>query len=686
MNHWTRSFLSLSAVATLSLQCGMLASAQLTESPNAPAVTHLRISAPARQQVIPETLFGSFLEPIGHSTYGGLWADIVENPSMEEGLWSAGNVVQMLQDRPELQRASSLGLPLPWEPLDAHQGNRYLSIRGNAANSNQSLLIMSLPGKETGILQRVYPSAARQLTYNGSLMVRHVRGNDVVNVSLRKHHRPTEILASAVLHSAPASWTKLSFQLALKPDTVAPLEPVDLVISVSDDARVQVDSISLFPSDAVDGMDPEVVAMAKDLRSPVVRFGGNFTSAYRWQDGVGPRDKRVSVINPSWGIPEYNTFGTDEFLRFCELIQARPQVALNLGTGTPEEAGEWVRYVNAHFGDHHGGLLWELGNELWGDFQIGYPSLSRVADITRKTSEAVRAVDPHAQLIATGGDEDFFHEWNAQQLSTPPSTFDYLSTHFVVQDNTRLQDSTAEFRTAAALALPTGLAGKLRDMHQQAVDAGRGKVQIAFTEWLMVSDSHTGPNFRNLGGAMFAGSFLNMLMRNADIVGISDMTGIVEFGGIWKKSGRVYGAPAYWVLREYSQARPHWLLDVQSDGGTYSVKQGVTRLPEIANVPYLDCSAALTEDKRTAVLTCVNNHLDRDIPANLDVQSGGALNTRVAISTISGDSILSENDEHRPSRVVPSRETAILQGSVLAHVFPAHSITVLQVPVEPPTH
>ena len=386
---------------------------------------------------------------------------MVENPSFESGLWSAGNVANYLRNRPSLRRASELGLPLPWEPLDSTQGNRYLSVRGDAGNSYESMLVMSLPGKEVGILQQVYLPVQRELTYTGTVMIKHMRGPAAVSITLRRHDHPDQILARTALDASAATWTSYPYTLTLPANTVTPREPVDLVLSLSDDARAQFDNATLFPADAVDGMDPDELTLARDLETPVVRFGGNFTSAYRWQDGIGPREKRVSVINPSWGIPEYNTFGTDEFLDFCKRIHAEPQIALNLGTGKPSDAGDWVRYVDDHWGNHQGGLLWELGNELWGDFQIGYPSLERVAAVTLATSQAVRVVDPHARLIATGGDEDHFHDWNAQQLTNPPGTFNYLSTHFVVGDGTQLQNATANFRTMAALALPWGLAERM---------------------------------------------------------------------------------------------------------------------------------------------------------------------------------------------------------------------------------
>ena len=658
------------------------ARAQLTESAPAPNTPiHLRISSPAALRIIPDTLFGSFLEPIGHSVYGGLWADLIENPSLEPGLWSAGNVSKMLQDLPELTRASQLGLPLPWQPLNPAQGSRYAPIRGDAANSTQSLLIMSLPGKEVGILQRVYLPVHRELAYNGSLWLKHVRGPSVVSISIRRHAHPDQTLASTSVEASASTWTRYPFTLTLQPGQIAPLEPADLVLSLSDDGRVQVDNISLFPADAVDGMDPDVLRMARALHSPIVRFGGNFTSDYDWKDGTGPRDKRISMRNLSWGIPEYNTFGTDEFLRFCELIHAQPQFALNLGTGTPQQAAEWVRYVDDHWGDHKGGSLWELGNELWGDFQIGYPSQQRIAAVTLATSQAVRAVDPSARIIATGGDEDSFHDWNAQQFTSPPGTFNFLSTHFVVNDNVLLPHPSDDFRTMAALALPWGLAPRMRAIKRQALDSGHTNVDVAFTEWLMISNAHIAPNFTNMGGALFAAGFLNMVLRNSDAVAISDMTGILEFGGIWKKRAQVYGAPAYYVLREYASAHPHLLLDVANTSPTYSIAQGIRRLPEIPNVPYLDVVAAETADHSSLLLLCVNRHLSRPETAEIDLRAVGIKSGTAKITTLSAENILTENDEESPNRVTPITRTEPVKPT-LTYTFPNASVTILQIPLK----
>ncbi len=657
-------------------------SAQITETgPISDVPIQVHITRLASLRTIPTSVFGSFLEPIGKSTYGGLWADALENPSFEDGLWSAGNIANMLRMRPELQRASQLGIPLPWEPLGQAQGNRYLPVWGDAANSSRSLLIMSLPGKEVGIRQMVYLPVHRELSYTGSVWLKHMQGPTKVTVSIRAHNHEDRVLATQDLDAAATQWTKYTFQLALKQGQVSALEPVDFVIALNDDARAEVDQASLMPADNIDGMDPDVIAMARDLHSPLIRFGGNFTSAYDWKDGMGPRGKRVGKLNVSWGIPEYNTFGTDEFLEFCRLIHAQPQIALNLGTDTPQKAAEWVQYVNQHWGDHQGGLLWELGNELWGDFQVGYPSQGRVADVTRKVSEAVRRVDPKARLIATGGDEDHFHDWNAAQLSNPPGTFDFLSTHFVVGDNVQMHNATAEFRTMASLALPIGLGKQMHAIHDQIQQSPhRDRVKTAFTEWLMISNSHVGLNYPNMGGALFAGGFLNMILSNSDIVPISDMTGIMEFGGIWSKRGQVYGAPAYWVLREYANAQPRTLLSVESNSPEYSVAHGVDRLPEIASVPYLDVVAAESEGGRSLVLFCVNRYLTRSLTASFNFESLGAKGKVAKVTTLAADSILTENDEEDPNRVKPVVHTEAVHG-IFTHKFPNASVTVIEIPL-----
>ncbi len=645
--------------------------------PAAEIIVRIDVSKTANYS-IPRSIFGTFLEPIGNSTYNGLWAELLRNPSFEDSLWDVKHVADMIKDDPELSRASEMALPLPWEPLRYAQGSRYAPQWNDAANSYRSLLLMALPDKQTGIRQKVYLPVYRVSHYIGSVYLKPISGPGRIEVSLRERNNPDHVLDRRELQVGATGWQRYEFALDVPPRQLAALEPADFVIAASDETRVLIDQASLLPGDNIDGMDPEMIAMSRELKTPIVRFGGNFTSAYHWRDGVGPRDRRVSMLNTAWGIPEYNQFGTDEFLRFCQLIGAEPQIALNLGTGTPQEAAEWVEYVNGHWADHAGGLLWELGNELWGDFQIGYPTLPRVAERTKSFSDAVRKVDRKARLIATGGDPDVFQDWNAAQLTNPPDTFNYLSTHFVVTTNSvQATHPSPDFIAKAVFALPVELERRLRTMHQQFEKTGKPTVNTAFTEWLFwSSEDQFSPRYDNMGGAIGTGGFLNMLLRNSDIVPISDMTGIIEFGGIWKKRGRVFGVPSYWVFRMYSNADIAKLVETQSHGPTYDVDQGSTRLPKIVGVPYLDVVAAINGSGNKLTLFCVNRHLTRDLETKINL--AGFRPTNATARSIFADSIYEKNDETEPEHIHPRATPLSVESAEFKYTFRHESVTVIE--------
>ena len=645
--------------------------------PAAEIIVQIDVNKTANYSV-PRSIFGTFLEPIGNSTYNGLWAELLRNPSFEDSLWDVKHVAEMVKDDPELSRASEMALPLPWEPLRYAQGSRYAPQWNDAANSYRSLLLMALPDQQTGIRQKVYLPVYRVSHYIGSVYLKPISGPGRIEVSLRERNNPDHVFDRRDLLVGATGWQRYEFALDVPARQLATLEPADFVIAASDETRVLIDQASLFPGDNMDGMDPEMIAMSRELKTPIVRFGGNFTSAYHWRDGVGPRDRRVSMLNTAWGIPEYNQFGTDEFLRFCQQIGAAPQIALNLGTGTPQEAAEWVQYVNAHWANHAGGLLWELGNELWGDFQIGYPTLPRVAERTKSFSDAVRNVDPKARLIATGGDPDVFQDWNAAQLTNPTDTFNYLSTHFVVTTNSvQAPHPSPDFIAKAVFALPVELERRLRTMHQQFEKTGKPTVNTAFTEWLFwSSEDQFSPRYDNMGGAIGTGGFLNMLLRNSDIVPISDMTGIIEFGGIWKKRGRVFGVPSYWVFRMYSNADIAKLVETQSHGPTYDVDQGSTRLPKIVGVPYLDVVAAINGSGNKLTLFCVNRHLTRDLETKINL--AGFRPTNATARSMFADSIYEKNDETEPEHIHPRATPLSVESAEFKYTFRHESVTVIE--------
>jgi len=681
-------FLSISALITIGPWVLPFSAQQVSPAQQSSPLT-IRVDATKRASYkIPRSIYGAFLEPIGNSIYPGVWAELLENPSFEDNLWSAGvvhpdsvrpNLAEIVHDRPELAVSSELGLPLPWEPLFSSQGARYAPEWNDAANSERSLLLMALPDHETAVRQRVYLPVHRTLRFVGSVYLKHLSGLPEVEVSVRKRDHPEDVFAAQKLSLSGNEWRKYEYALEVPQGRIAPLESADYVIAVNHETRVLVDQASLMPDDNIDGLDPDMVAMSRAMKPSIVRFGGNFTSAYHWRDGIGPRDKRRTMLNVAWGMPEYNQFGTDEFLRFCELIGAEPQIALNLGTGTPDEGAAWVQYVDEHWGSHEDGLLWELGNELWGTFQVGYPTLSKVAERTKAFSDAVLKVDPHARLIATGADPDHFQDWNAAQLSNAPASFQFLSTHFVVGTNSmETPNANEDFIERATFALPIQLGRQLRKMHDQVQNSpGRDVVKTAFTEWLYWAPNDTYPRYDNMGGAIGAGGFFNMLLRNADIVPISDMTGIVEFGGIWKKRGQVFGTPSYWAFRMYSTAHATIPVEASSNSETYNVTRGESRLPEIENVPYLDVVAALDNSGNKLTLFCVNRDLTRDLPAKITI-AGFRSKGNALVHTLHAESIYEKNDETQPEHIHPQDESIAVSPGGFTYSFRRESVSVIE--------
>jgi alpha-N-arabinofuranosidase len=652
------------------------ACAQIIPSRPMPPTVTVRVGNEGTERV-PDTIFGSFLEPIGNSINGGVVAEILENGSLESGLWNHSNLERLFREQPELiESTNQTGIPLPWQPLNMAAGNRFELQVGDAANSWQSLEILGTPNQLTGIMQKVYLPVQRVLGYRVSLYAKHVSGPTQLTVLFRDPETGKTLAESRVDASAK-EWMKYETTIRLNPGAVRRLQAVDFGLAVEGIEQADVDEISLLPEDAIGIFDPDEVAMAKAMNVTELRLGGNFSSYYHWKDGIGPADKRVTMENIAWGIPEYNKLGTDEFLQLCDLIGAVPQFDLNMGSGTPEEAADWVRYIRERY---KGPVVYELGNELYGKWQVGYKTVYEIAPATQAFSKAVRAVAPDATIIATGLGPVTDGKWNAAQLSNPAGTFDDLSLHFILGTNHPVtENATPDFTAAAAYALPFAVGpyfGKVQaqlDEHPEL----QGKVHFAVTEWLFNSKgsgernfTDESPSWMNEGGAVMAAGFLNTVLRHSAEIKIADMTGIMEFAGIWKRHEQVYAVPAYYVFKMYTAVKGDTVLPVSTDSGTYNVNGGVRPLDKVQDIPYIDVAATRSSDGKTVTLLCVNRSLSQDVPTTFDLGKWHAT-APAQVEQISAASRYEMNNEVEPNHIVP------VPGSVPVSSAGPLSITLL---------
>lgn len=206
------------------------------------------------------------------------------------------------------------------------------------------------------------------------------------------------------------------------------------------------------PVPEVNGFRADVVSALRDLPTPLLRWpGGCYADHYHWRNGIGAPASRPVTLGMSCGlgVPDTNALGTHEFLRFCELIGAEPYLAGNVGTGSVQELCDWIEYVNADVATSlaaeraangrpasWGVRLWGIGNEAW-DCGGRFDPVTYAHEY-RRTAAMVRHVDPRAELVAVGQDDEplpeseLDPEWNAKFLAAlgpAVDLVDHLSIH-----------------------------------------------------------------------------------------------------------------------------------------------------------------------------------------------------------------------------------------------------------------
>ncbi len=389
------------------------------------------------------------------------------------------------------------------------------------------------------------------------------------------------------------------------------------------------------------GCRTDVLDALKRLDFTAMRYpGGNFVSGYHWQDAVGPRESRPVTRDLAWHSLETNQFGPNEFIELCGKMNWTPMLAVNLGTGTPEEAKNWLEYCNIASGSKWSNLraehgyeepfgvkLWCLGNEMDGPWQMGHMPAENYAILTKQTAKLMKMCDPSVEVVACGscGPElPTFMDWDRKVLEFLGDDCDYLSIHSYVGN---WDDDTPEF-----LATMKGV-----DRQIEATDAAcksayyrnksKRRTYISFDEWNVWYRARTGVHVDgsgkfapplleevyNLEDALVVAQYLNSFIRHADSVKIANIAQIVNvIAPILTKGDSLVLQTIFFPIEMMSRRRKGVSLQVQVDGPGYETKKHGT-------VEYVDASAILDGDKLSVFL--VNRDLDS--PMQIRVQTAG---------------------------------------------------------------
>ena len=313
------------------------------------------------------------------------------------------------------------------------------------------------------------------------------------------------------------------------------------------------------PTADEDGFRGDVLELTRELGVTVVRYpGGNFVSAYDWEDGVGPREQRPTRLDLAWRSFEPNEVGTDEFMAWARKAGAQPNFAVNLGTRGVDAARNLVEYCNAPAGSRYADWrvenghaepydikLWCLGNEMDGPWQVGQKTAVEYGRLAAEAGKAMRLVDPSIELCVVGSSNSrmpTFGAWEDTVLDLAWDVSDYISLHSYY-DPANYPDLDAYLACSLDLdrmidtvvATADAVAGRKRS---------RKKIGISVDEWNVwhqqANPHHTdvtGPFKRaphlaeddqTLADALVVGCLLITLLRHADRVKIGCLAQLVN--------------------------------------------------------------------------------------------------------------------------------------------------------------
>jgi alpha-L-arabinofuranosidase len=285
------------------------------------------------------------------------------------------------------------------------------------------------------------------------------------------------------------------------------------------------------------GFRKDVLSLLRELRMGVLRWpGGNFVSNYHWQDGIGPKDSRPPRPELAWGGTESNRFGTDEFLTYCDELKTSPYICLNMGTGTLEEALAWVEYCNgerdtywANKRRQHGHAdpyrvrLWGLGNEMYGEWQVGAMSADEYVREATRWARALKLLDPGIELVSCG--KTGWNEWDRIVIEGMAHLVEYHSIHIYTGSEDYwtnvLQPHQAEraIRSAIAHIRHTAYRHKIES-----------PPKIAYDEWNVWYRKMTVDLAERYAfvDALAVGTYLNIFIRNAGWVKMANLAQMVN--------------------------------------------------------------------------------------------------------------------------------------------------------------
>ncbi len=440
------------------------------------------------------------------------------------------------------------------------------------------------------------------------------------------------------------------------------------------------------------GYRNDVVKALQELKVPLLRWpGGCFADTYHWKDGIGPKSGRPSIINVHWGgVTEDNSFGTHEFLDFCELIGADAYVNLNVGTGTVQEAAEWMEYVTSSNESPMTKLrkqngrekpwnvrYWAAGNETWGCGGNMRPEY--YTDLYRQYASFMRA--PGIYRIASGA-SDYDYNWTEVMMrdSKARNMMEGISLHYYTichdwsKKGSATQFSEEEWFTTMEKTLKME---ELVTKHSEIMDKydPEKKVGLLVDEWGNWFDVEPGtnPGFlyqqNTLRDALVAAINLNIFNNHADRVRMSNIAQMINVlqSVILTRNDKMVLTPTYHVFKMFNIHQDATLIPSKIECEKFSM-----------NGKSIDAVSASASEKDGVIsITLCNLDLNKSQKISFDLS--GFNPKTVSGKVITADKMNACNDfDKKDEVVIADFNRAKLNKGLLEAELPAKSVVLIQ--------
>jgi alpha-N-arabinofuranosidase len=444
------------------------------------------------------------------------------------------------------------------------------------------------------------------------------------------------------------------------------------------------------------GIRNDVVEALRKIRIPVLRWpGGCFADEYHWKEGIGPRDKRPTMINTHWGmVTETNAFGTHEFLDLCEQLGCEAYVAGNVGSGTVEEMQDWVEYMTFDGDSEMANLRrmngrdkpWRVkyfgvGNENWGCG--GNMSPGSYADLYNRFQTYVRSYSGNRIVKIACGPGSENYPWIRTVMERARRNMDAISLHHYVRGtgNWTRKGSATKFDEAEWFALMknTLTIYPLLENNIEIMDRfdPRGRIGLFLDEWGTWWDAEPGtnPSFlyqqNTIRDAVSTGIFLNAFNKHCYRVRMANIAQTINVlqAMILTKGEKMIVTPTYHVFEMYKVHHDATLLPIELECSDYRFGND--------SVSALNVSASKDNSGRIHISLC---NLDPGNTAEVVCVLESAEPKEISGRVLTAEAMTAHNTFENPQVVKPATFNNFkLEGNILTTTLPTKSVVVLEI-------